>query len=224
MSEQPPNQADNRRPKAEAKAAARSGSPDTPESGRRRSLLKAAASAAPVIATLPSGEALANASALQCVINEQNQAGPPVTVDIPVPDDDTYVRVSGEVREYFTEASNAGPGERRTVYFFEGDVPQANILVNPDGSWFDDTGWQQDNSQTREAAFLVQYNATTTDPTTAEVNTECELEVGTDSWTGIVTGPRAPQHCFYPMAVKAPQGNAGNVPLTTSCLASFNGL
>ena len=37
---------------------------------RRRSLLKAAASVAPVLATLPNGAALANASAFQCATNE----------------------------------------------------------------------------------------------------------------------------------------------------------
>ena len=60
----------------------------------RRSLLKAAAAAAPMIATLPCGAAVSLTSAAQCIVNDQ--ALRPPEVDTPAtpggPQDDTFVR------------------------------------------------------------------------------------------------------------------------------------
>ncbi len=46
---------------------------DQPVSARRRKLLKAAATGAPVVATLSSGAAMANVSAYQCLINDDKR-------------------------------------------------------------------------------------------------------------------------------------------------------
>ncbi|NBC13764.1 MAG: hypothetical protein GVY09_10540 [Gammaproteobacteria bacterium] len=117
-------------------------------SGRRRHLLKAAASAGPLIATLPSGEALAAASALQCVINEQNNTEPPdgvVSNTLP----DNYIRIPGKRQLYrSTTAFPAGFGIGTVeVYLFndqagnpvhivgDNQPPQATDLA-PTGTWF----------------------------------------------------------------------------------------
>ena len=69
---------------------------ERPEAPRadRRALLKAAAAAAPIVATLPCGAALANTSAAQCIAN--NQAANPPEVDTPAtpggPQEDTFLR------------------------------------------------------------------------------------------------------------------------------------
>ena len=147
-------------------------------------------------------------------------------MDEPRPEEDTYVRVLGQTREY-TE-NDSEPVNRKTVYFVESsNIPEPagdNILVNTDGTWFDDADWTEVTGERKTTYFLYQYNATTTDPTTTEVDTQCSFSESAWQGGGQGKGPTKPQHCFYPMAVKAPQGIAGNVPLTTSCLASFNGL
>lgn len=69
-------------------------------SRERRLLLKAAATAAPIIATLPNGAALANASAADCVVKDKalSDAGgaPPVNSPPPPADgpSDAFVRYS----------------------------------------------------------------------------------------------------------------------------------
>ncbi len=122
-----------------------------PESNRRRNLLKAAASAGPLIATLPSGEALANASALQCVINEQEGgANPPADpiVSNPPPPEDHYLRVDGEIRRYlsFVSIANGGPGTGVIQVYYYNLNGQDILLVGDNGSaaniaplgtWFD---------------------------------------------------------------------------------------
>jgi hypothetical protein len=61
------------------KDAAPTPASEQPASADRRRLLRAAAVSAPVVATLPSGSAFANASAYQCVINARNED----QIDIP---------------------------------------------------------------------------------------------------------------------------------------------
>jgi hypothetical protein len=121
-------------------------------SERRRHLLKAAVTAGPVIATLPSGEALAMASALQCIIKEQNG-----TNDVPdgaadTPSTDNYIRIPA-LRE--SRALNtAGDGykglpagtpfsiyrffdpSRNEVTVFAEDVTVGSVSTTK-GTWFD---------------------------------------------------------------------------------------
>jgi hypothetical protein len=120
-------------------------------------------------------------------------------------------------------------GNSQTVYFFDSqtisalvndDTAYLDVLVHPDGTWFDDTGWTLVGAGTENKAFLYQYNATSPEATTLDVKTDCAV-ISTWTSSGAPAGPNAPQHCFYPMAVKAASGDPGNVPLTTSCLASF---
>jgi hypothetical protein len=81
---------------------------DSALSTHRRRLLKAAASAAPVIATLPSGEALAAASALQCIINEQDGTKGPAPGQVPSPSPDGYARLLGDKETYAIENGSGG--------------------------------------------------------------------------------------------------------------------
>ncbi len=123
-------------------------------SSRRRHLLKAAASAGPLIATLPSGEALAAASALQCVINEQNATeqpdgvlpGPPA----PGPPPDNYIRIPGKREFYFSitpPPNGAGAGTIEVYRFNDQNGDEILIVgdnagtsvspIAPPGTWFD---------------------------------------------------------------------------------------
>lgn len=219
-----------------------------PETGRsavwsrRRALLKAAASAAPVIATLPSGAALANASALQCVINQQQgQGGAPAGVlERPLPIDDKFVRVPGSIRGYeIPDPGGSGstllvrvyripalpPGSGSDVYVF-GD--NSDLMSNPPtpGTWFD-TGSGSWAGIDNPAEFLVVYSADPVpigDKSDVAIDadlwpSQCEIAEGIPTWPG--GGPTSPQHCFYPVAVQAPPNTVGNIALAHSCLVSF---
>jgi hypothetical protein len=216
----------------------------------RRLLLKAAASAAPLIATLPSGEALANASALQCVINQQT-GGNDFPLNLrPHPNtdpQDKYTRQLGSLDLYripdprpgatpgativvrINKISELPPGTGEiTVY---GDNSALNIpAVPPMGSWFDTTNPLHVRIGGVQYQFLVVYGADRSpiqDPSDVAVSnlvpTDCEINSSIPTWPGTATvsGPSAPQHCFYPLAVQVPANTPGNIPLTTSCLASF---
>jgi hypothetical protein len=219
-----------------------------PESNRRRKLLKVAASAGPLIATLPSGEALANASALQCVINEQDDTTPPAqaVVSDPPPEGDLYLRVEGEVRLYRSlvsvEDGGAGIGNL-LVYSYQldgddilvvGDNPN-NATAAPLGAWFDlDVLPAPLLLSTTPARFLYLYGTEKTpieNPGDVNVNPDTGMPtedcfITGPAWPGdptSPTGPTSPQHCVYPMAVQVlPNGSrTNNIPLTHSCLTSF---
>jgi len=174
--------------------------PDSrPPSLRRRYLLKAA-SAGSVLATLPSAEALAQASAIQCAINEQ--AG----LNQPPPDPTNassqgYLRVAGEKRTYFTNTSAPaawGPYQFIEAYYFldlNGDpilvVGEANATpANPLGSWFN-SNWAFGYSST-PAEFLYLYYADypIVDASSVKVDTgtgqptQCDITIDFSGATG----------------------------------------
>ncbi|WP_295883963.1 hypothetical protein [uncultured Thiohalocapsa sp.] len=219
-------------------------------SQQRRGILRAAISAAPVIATLPSGEAMAAGSALQCVINEQLgvQAPPAGEVD---PLTDNYARISGSVQFWLVQDPDIptqntlvevyhfvdANGDQVWVY---GDNATSSKTWPTPGTWFDTTTalLPFPNSQ-RNAEFLYLYNADVAPindktqvsqgpnptPPPDRIPTDCTLEGIT--WPGppaSPVGPSKPVHCIYPMAVQSPQieqNLPNNVPLTHSCLTSF---
>lgn len=96
----------------------------------RRALLRAAAATAPLIATLPSGAALANASAAACVVNDQSASQSGDFAEFALVSDrrgppDTAVRYLGWHRR-----TQCG-GEERDFFFVE----------TPSGaSWYDRSG------------------------------------------------------------------------------------
>ncbi len=148
-------------------------SDNAPASRMRRGLLKAAATAAPVIATLPSGEALANASTLNCVIAEQDGSKPspqPVTSSA-----DEYARFLGKIQLWVWTITTSGGDLQQTAIIYEMRIPDSggvDKLVrvygqgNPDtlpaaGTWFDPpSGAQMVPGLNLDAYFLYSYKTT----------------------------------------------------------------
>jgi hypothetical protein len=213
-------------------------------SERRRSLLKAAASAAPVIATLPSGAALANASSLQCVISEQNGDKPPPQ-GTEAPQADNYARLDVDsYTEVWRIQDPTNPASQIFVRVFHVKIDGEDIYVYGNntaagvpimGSWFD-IGTATGPFRQNPTAFLYGYKATTSplgdkddikvNPTTI-LPEECEIDSEIPAWPGPMGSPATPEgpdenkHCIFPFAVKADVNTPGNVPLTYSCLTSF---
>jgi hypothetical protein len=211
---------------------------------RRRQLLRAAASAGPLIATLPSGAALAQASAIHCAMSEQNAAaGNQAENVLASPYDDRRVRVAGEERIYQSDTNSRE--QVRVYYIPQGTVAPAAISVHADGAmigdWFDPTGYHELKSERRHVGFLVQYETSTSrpDPTqiavpadprsmvsgAAVMPSQCQITNAPDWSDDLDAGaptdrPRSPDFCFYPFTVQAPTGTAGNIPLAHSCLCS----
>lgn len=106
--------------------------PDTTEdavSEQRRRLLKAAATAAPVIATLPSGAAFANASVHQCVDFHANREQSPANGFLYIPaGPDAYVRAEA-VKQIWKDNADV---ERTVIGWPRGE---------PDKQW-----WVESNS------------------------------------------------------------------------------
>jgi hypothetical protein len=213
-------------------------------SARRRQLLKAAASAAPLIATLPSGEALANASALQCVINQQEGRGgaPAGVLEAPIPSDDTFARVPGRILGYKIQLPDGSTQLVRVYQIPELPPGTGTITVygnNSDlwsdapvpGTWFDISAANFAGID-NPAEFLMVYrddpapigDKTDVAVTSALLPSDCDIVTGIPNWPGSPTsptGPTSPQHCVYPLAVQASPNAAGNIALAGSCLASF---
>jgi hypothetical protein len=218
---------------------------DAPILEHRRRFLKAAASAAPLVATLPGGEALANSSAMQCVINEQQHNPGPATpfVSSPRPEGDTYLRVPGIIQTWGSFVGYpAGPGQGLVqVFHFPATTtggqpiwlvgqPQSGV-VNPApfGTWFDPAlaGVSHQTDLDVEALFLRMYDVNSAGDVavdgTSFLPTDCTIS--SPAWPGGATSPPGPlpppTYCYYPMAVQAPRDAIGNVPLTLSCIGSF---
>jgi hypothetical protein len=210
-------------------------------SSRRRDILKAAATAAPLVATLPSGEALAGASAMQCAINQQevDLGFPEGIVPKTTPPQDSYARVEGRIQVWeITDPDDPGqtifvkiyriPDLNGDLVYVYGDNTDLGTTSLPaPGTWFDITGLGQPVQQA-PAQFLYVYNANRPIDTQNDVAVNglvpggCTIDTTIPAWPGAVSGPKSPQHCFYPMAIQAPAKTSGNLALTHSCLTSFN--
>jgi hypothetical protein len=212
---------------------------------RRRQLLRAAASAGPLIATLPSGAALAQASAVNCAVAEQeasvgDQPAPVQNVLI----DDKRVRIAGEVRLY---QSKTDPKDQPLVYYIPaGTIAPTEIFVYGDpapnaGEWFDTTDYTIVPGSAQAVGFLVQYDASSypvadasdiavptnpTDPALATKPGACQITNAPD-WSddreagAPVDTPTSPDYCFHPFAVQVSPEQPGNIPLAYSCLCSI---
>jgi hypothetical protein len=198
------------------------------------------------IATLPSGAALAQASAVQCVINEQ----------VAPPDDrpagftqtlDRYLRISGSIERwteqdpatstnypvnvYFIPDGNTGLGYDVRVY---GDPPVGFSLPpgRSVGDWFDkDLSLVSGPEDIESAAFLYLYGVESSveDPSDVNVVPGSVVPGGCNIAPGLTwpdppspIGDAPPNTCFHPVAVQTEAGAMGNVPLTHSCLCSID--
>jgi len=167
---------------------------------------------APLLATIPNGAALANASAFQCVVSSKTKSDldvPPMSLG----DRDAWVRLKVIVRPF-----------GKVV----GGEPVAKDGWYIDGSWYEDTG----------AAFDPQPRLLTPDedPTDCDLEAEfCPVGPAQDAWVLAIYEPLpngteptsvAPAavgfNAFYP--ISSTQGNrpseVGNIGLFTSCYCS----
>ena len=169
----------------------------------RRKLLRAAA-AAPVLATIPSGAAFANASAYQCVITskEQSDAGVPL---MSRRDQDQWVRLAVTQQDFGT-LDNGNP------------VTKTGWLI--DGNWYDDTGAPFTPNFDPSCDFTTEF-CPITEPQPALV-----LAIYQPVPDGIaptsVTPAAAGFQAFYP--ITSTEGNrpseVGNIGLFVSCYCS----
>jgi hypothetical protein len=145
------------------------------------------------------------------------------------------------------DPSNPSTSTDVVVYYLP-DLPPTGAQIRvwgengggfPDpGSWFD-PGTANAHPpiavDSFDAEFLYLYQANTAplgDKEDLKVDSgtglpaECTIKPGL-SWPGpggtpsTPSGPTSPDHCVFPMAVQATVDTPGNVPLTYSCLASF---
>jgi hypothetical protein len=202
-----------------------------------------------MVATLPSGEALAIASSLQCVINIQQ--GAQDSPDAITPSPDNYLRVPGKLQIWSSSTSQADGGAGVglvEVYRFPDQDGQEIVIVGlnenttpgqfaPPGTWFDtNTGGFLVSST--DVYFLRLFG-------TAQNPILSAADVAIDPATGLATGctidlpsgpnswmsPPAPRpgpdgtigrDCVYPLALPETDPQApGNIPLSASCLGSF---
>jgi hypothetical protein len=190
----------------------------------RRHLLKAAATTAPLIATLPSGAALANASTQACLAKEvERTTTGDVPPDVDFPNSDTYVHVLGVEAIY-----SDGSGSSFTIYYFNldgpfrpgsvGDLALADVSVDSDGNWVDPPDPTQYSITQIERRFLRIYqpNADLTD-----VQEQCTLRAATASWPASAPDPQSPEYCIAPIATPG-EGSPINIANPTSCYCSIN--
>jgi hypothetical protein len=197
-------------------------------------LLRSAAAAGPLIATLPSGAALAQTSAVQCVISEQEAPSdeqPQGVTQVA----DHYVRVAGFIEKWKVLATNQDVDVYHIPDVSSGLGYEVYVYAAPPntGEWFDTDPSVATFLKSEPAAFLYLYSAdypalsksaVATTPGSV-VPADCEV---TDplSWPNepsVPEGPKPPDHCFAPLAVQVgPPAQDGNVPLTHSCLCSIN--
>lgn len=180
----------------------------------RRLLLRAAVSA-PLLATIPSGTAFANASAFQCVVTaktQSDQGGPPLSHSEP----DHWVRIQVVTRQ-FGMIVNGNP-------------------VGKDG-WFINSLWYEATG----SAFDPQPNLATPDawPDNCDTNTEfCPVTEAEPAWVLAIYRPQpdgvsptsvvpaaSGLNAFYP--ISSTQGDPvhsqpGNIGLFVSCYCSVS--
>jgi len=170
----------------------------------RRQLLRSAASA-PLLATIPAGTVLANASAFQCAVNSKTQSDATAILG-PRTSPDAWVRRAVPLRVF-----------RRL------GVTKTGYLVN--GIWYDNQG----------VAFTPQPDLSvtcsqTTDwcsiigPTTTYVLEVYNMDSPTNPTTLYSIGAWSQQNTVGNAAVWPTGGSstAGNFALTVSCMCSLN--
>lgn len=167
--------------------------------GRRR-LLKAAATTAPLIATLPNGAAWATASTNQCIIDSRNGA----SVDV-VTSGDGFVRQNGQEVKIGLKTST-DPQTYKTYYTID---PDDTTYYDVNGNVYALTSDYEVKSKTD--VQLLRFFDATSDTGDIANNPTGAANCGDT--------PIPPQ-CIYPVDKKATAGN--NQALYTSCLCSVN--
>lgn len=181
----------------------------------RRRFLKLAATAAPLVATLPSGAARAMGSSSQCILDaigaSDNGNVAPVSSWLP-PTSDTYIRQEGQQVSFSREDQTTFPPtiETRTAFHIAAlDSGSVQRYWLADGSEFFPTPavgkpWTEDGRSNVGLLKVFQPDSWT-DPTTVG-----QCDPGTND---------TPPTCLYPVSRIVPGGNIG---IQASCLCSVN--
>jgi len=187
--------------------------PDTSNQGAlrlaagRRNFLKAAASAAPLVATLPSGATWATSTS-QCILDAIT-ASPslPGAVDLSPPSADQFVRVKGEAVTWQEVQYNPPPPALKTqlTYHIKALDNGTELYWMPNGEPFvPPAGWTVKGRTDVGLLQVFTPQPSTTDPTTVG-----SCSPGTYDTQGV---------CLYPVSqVKSP-----NIGMQASCLCSVN--
>ncbi len=189
---------------------------ELPVSVRRRHLLKAAASAAPLIATLPSGAARANSSSYQCVLS---------AADAPINEDEVSASPTALLRQQLVKLAGTNGKESRTYY---GHPCPDTVVEDLTKNWWRDASY----------ASVEWWRETSTGfellPCKACGDTQSKPPQAPDTWTvittkayglrlfrtdGQATGVVSDDMDFIP-SVAYEDGT--NFPLNGSCLCSVD--
>jgi len=186
----------------------------------RRRLLRTAASVAPLIATLPSGAALAQGSALNCADKHQLAAASGLDrPDAIAASWDSYVRVHGTRTRYRFPFDNINDEEKaaeRDVYEFAvpGTHPPETVIVDAEGNWIDLGESKAERlGAPEDQFFLVLYKA----GFDGRVSELCDLENRVHTWPPGAPRATSPTFCIAPLATISDE----NIPLPPSCAASL---
>lgn len=178
-----------------------------PASVLRRRLLRAAASSAPLIATLPSGAALAQASAFQCLeqLKEIAAGGGPAgetRVAPEGPGGDKFLRVMARATPY---RLSGGQVVTHYVFTFRGTP----FSIDQDGNpWVDQGGLV---GAEYDAYLLVIYHA----------EPDGQTPAATAACTTTPSSAPPYANCVFPVA-EVETAQPGNLGLRRSCWCSIN--
>jgi len=183
--------------------------PLLPDAVRRR-MLRSAAYAAPLIATIPSGAVRAQASTAQCIVKDRANA-PVATVS-----EDAYVRRPALFQAYLDDAGEAhtvlGFPQDNPSTFYEADLSNIGVPANllPDGI---PSGWTLIPGTDRDVFVLKYYKPDNFDqPQT--VTDICDVQPDDNGVT-----PTPPEDCLWQITTGEVGENQG---MTVSCLCSVN--
>lgn len=185
--------------------------PPRPEpSTNRRRLLKAAATSAPLMATLPSGAALANASAFHCLVGMQGEAGGVANEVIEL---DGFIRVPARRREYTDPVG--GDTFVRYVVSSSDHGGSGELILDSNGESYTSL----EDSLPENAEFIRQFNVylLRVFGTTGTANDPPVELLGDGGCTG---NGSSPNQCFWPIA-RQDSAQPGNIPLAGSCYCSI---
>jgi hypothetical protein len=182
----------------------------------RRRLLRAAVSAAPIIATLPSGAALAQASTSHCILDSITQSAT-ATDAVAVPNCSTGAG-DGWLRLC---ASRARFKQGASTFVFALNFGTAGWYNETTGVLLDGTWTQQPTPAItyRQVLVLQKPYPNGTNPERLYKPADGPICNGSTD-PGIVTTPDY-DGCFFPLAKRQPANINGNTAIMASCWTSF---
>jgi hypothetical protein len=181
----------------------------------RRSLLKLAASAAPLVATLPCGAAWANNSAYQCVSASKTRSDTAGAVlSIATSNTDGFSRVIGLKYSYRKVTARPPLPPIVTTAVAYGSSAFGTTQYMDDGTIFNPTGWSLNPtiSPTPSTVYLMVLFTPVYSPSDPTVPVTVSSPCTPGTFDSIPS-------CVYP-ASRRQTGVGGNMGIYTSCLLS----